>query len=74
MKATMLHEDGQKTWALIFDKGDELIATLTEFAGRERMSAAHFTAIGAFSDVTLGYSTVSGRTTAGSRYGSKWRC
>ena len=74
MKATMLHEDGQKTWALIFDKGDELIATLTEFAGRERMSAAHFTAIGAFSDVTLGYFDRERKDYAGSRYGSKWRC
>ena len=55
MRTTTLHEDGQKTWALIFDKGDEVIAQLTEFAKRERLGAAHFTAIGAFSEVTLGY-------------------
>jgi predicted DNA-binding protein with PD1-like motif len=55
MKTAMLHENGYKTWALIFDKGDEVIASLTEFARRERIGAAHFTAIGAFSEVTLGY-------------------
>src|SRR5438445_578670 len=32
-----------------------LIATLTSFARRERIGAAHFTAIGAFSEVMLGY-------------------
>jgi predicted DNA-binding protein with PD1-like motif len=55
MNATVLHEDGQKTWALIFDKGDEVVATLTDFAKREHVGGAHFTAIGAFSAVTLGY-------------------
>src|SRR5437899_3851710 len=55
MRAAMLHENGFKTWALVFDKGDELMVTLTSFARRERMGAAHFTAIGAFSEVMLGY-------------------
>jgi uncharacterized protein len=55
MNATVLHEDGQKTWALIFDKGDEVAGALTAFAKRENVRAGHFTAIGAFSDVTLGY-------------------
>lgn len=55
MKAAVLHEAGEKTFALIFDKGDEVLAELTAFAKRERLSAAHFTAIGAFSDVTLGF-------------------
>ena len=55
MNATVLHADGQKTWALVFDKGDELIEALTEFARRERVKSAHFTAIGALSEATLGY-------------------
>jgi uncharacterized protein len=56
MKATRLHHDsGQVTFALIFDKGDEVVGTLTAFAHEHRLSAAHFTAIGAFSEVTLGY-------------------
>ncbi|MGH7392084.1 MAG: PPC domain-containing DNA-binding protein [Candidatus Rokuibacteriota bacterium] len=55
MKATRLQATGDTTYALIFDKGDEVIHELTDFAGRQRLSAAHFTAIGALSDVTLGY-------------------
>jgi predicted DNA-binding protein with PD1-like motif len=56
MKATRLHHDqGQITFALVLDKGDEVAGTLTAFARDHRLSAAHFTAIGAFSEVTLGY-------------------
>jgi predicted DNA-binding protein with PD1-like motif len=55
VKTSLLHADGQKTWALIFDKGDEPIAELQRFARAERLSAAHFTALGAFSAATLGY-------------------
>jgi predicted DNA-binding protein with PD1-like motif len=38
---------------LVFDKGDEVIPHL--LAKRERLEAATFTGIGAFSDVTLGF-------------------
>jgi len=40
---------------LIFDTGDEVVSTLTRFAKENHIAAAHFTAIGAFSDVGLGY-------------------
>lgn len=40
---------------LVFDSGDEVISTLTKFAREHRISAAHFTAIGAFSDADIGY-------------------
>ena len=40
---------------LVFDKGDEVVESLLAFAKQERLSAASFTAIGAFSDVTLGF-------------------
>jgi hypothetical protein len=40
---------------LIFDTGDEVVSTLTEFAKEHRVAAAHFTAIGAFSDAGIGY-------------------
>jgi predicted DNA-binding protein with PD1-like motif len=40
---------------LIFETGDEVISTLTNFAKQRSLSAAHFTAIGAFRDATLGY-------------------
>ena len=55
MKSTLLDATSPWTWALIFDKGDEPVAGLTAFAKAQKLGAAHFTAIGAFSDVTLGY-------------------
>jgi predicted DNA-binding protein with PD1-like motif len=55
MKSKLLDATGQKTFALIFDKDDEVVAGLTAFAKAERVGAAHFTAIGAFAEVTLGY-------------------
>jgi len=55
MKSKLLDATGQKTFALVFDKGDEVVAGLSEFARAQKVGAAHFTAIGAFSAVTLGY-------------------
>jgi hypothetical protein len=55
MNSKLLDSTGQKTFALVFDKGDEVVAGLTAFARAQKVGAAHFTAIGAFSEVTLGY-------------------
>ncbi len=56
MKSKLIHEHyGEKTFALIFDTGDEAMAGLVEFAKLNHLGASHFTAIGAFRDVTLGY-------------------
>jgi len=55
MKSTVLEASGARTWALIFDKGDEPVSGLTAFAKSQGLGGAHFTAIGAFSEVTLGY-------------------
>jgi hypothetical protein len=55
MKFQKLGQSEQETFALIFDKGDEFITALTEFAESNNIGGSHFTAIGAFSDVTLGY-------------------
>ena len=55
MKAKLIHDQVQKTYALVFDKEDEVISGLTKFAKDQALGASHFTAIGAFSDVTLGY-------------------
>ena len=55
MKAKLIHEQGEKTFALVFDPGDEVMEELTNFAKENGLNAAHFTAIGAFSDATLGY-------------------
>jgi predicted DNA-binding protein with PD1-like motif len=55
MRSSLLLDRGERTFVLVFDKGDEVIEGLTSFAGRERLRASHLTAIGALRDVTLGY-------------------
>ncbi|HEY6967708.1 MAG TPA: PPC domain-containing DNA-binding protein [Candidatus Angelobacter sp.] len=56
MKSKLLHEsDGLRTFAIVFDEGDEVRETLLEFARTQRFADAHLTAIGAFSEVKLGF-------------------
>jgi predicted DNA-binding protein with PD1-like motif len=56
MKARQLDSgSGGKTFAVIFDTGDEVASGLLELAKQHKLGAAHFTAIRAFRDVTLGY-------------------
>ncbi|MBV9732141.1 MAG: DNA-binding protein [Verrucomicrobia bacterium] len=53
-----VHDAGaasQQTYALIFNTGDQVVSGLKAFAGQQHLAASHFTAIGAFMDVTLGY-------------------
>ena len=55
MKAQRIGGNGQTTYVLVFEKGDEVVEQLRAFAGEEQVTAASFTGIGAFSDVTLGF-------------------
>lgn len=56
MKSKLLYEsNGLRTFALIFDKGDAVREKLLEFSTANRFSNVQLTAIGAFSEVTLGY-------------------
>jgi predicted DNA-binding protein with PD1-like motif len=55
MQSKLLHEAEQRTFVLVYDLGDEVIAGLREFAARTNLRASSFTAIGAFHSVTLGY-------------------
>jgi hypothetical protein len=55
MKSQCIQRHNPTTYALIFDKGDEFLADLQRFAKEVGLTASHFTAIGAFRDVTLGY-------------------
>jgi predicted DNA-binding protein with PD1-like motif len=56
MRSKLIYEHhGEKTFALVFDTGDEVMSNLVEFAGSNKLGAARLTAIGAFSEVTLGY-------------------
>jgi len=43
------------TYAVIFETGDEVTAGLATFVQQRGLRACHFTAIGGFQDVTLGY-------------------
>lgn len=56
MNSTLLHEHaGQRTFVLVFETGDDLMRPLLDFCRRERLSASHFTGIGAFRRVTVAY-------------------
>lgn len=55
MRAKVLNEHGERVFAVIFDKGEDPIAGLTRFAEEHNLNASGFTAIGAFSEATLGY-------------------
>ena len=55
MKSKLIHENGTKTFAVVFDKGDEALEGLKSFALENSLSAAQITAVGAFSDAILGY-------------------
>ena len=54
MKSELLGA-GARTFAVVFDIGDEFIAGLTSFAKENDLAASHFTAIGSFSDGRFGY-------------------
>jgi hypothetical protein len=55
MKFKLINESGEKTFALVFEKGDEVIGALKQFATEQRLLASHFTAIGALTDVVVGF-------------------
>src|SRR5439155_21442209 len=55
MRAKLINDAAEKTWAVIFDQGDEVIEKLTAFAKEQKLDASHFTGIGAFEHTTLGY-------------------
>ncbi len=56
MRVTELRRDDRRVdLALIFDTGDELISSLEDFARRNDIKAARFTALGAFRRATLAY-------------------
>jgi len=55
MKSKFIAEANGRTLAVVFDKGEEAATGLIEIAQRHNLTAASFTAIGALSDVTLGY-------------------
>lgn len=56
MKSKLIHEqDGERTFILIFQAGDEVMEGLADFVEEHEVAAARFTAIGALKKATLGY-------------------
>jgi predicted DNA-binding protein with PD1-like motif len=56
MQVKLLSANGkQKTYAVIFSKGDEAFSGLTDFAQKYNVTAAHFTAIGALDGADLAW-------------------
>jgi len=55
MNAKLVSEASERTFALIYQTGDEVVTELMRFAREHKPRSAHFTAIGAFSDVMLAY-------------------
>ena len=55
MTSSLLLDRGERTFVVVFDKGEEVVQGLTAFASSERLRASQITAIGALSSVTLGY-------------------
>ena len=55
MKDKVLQDGPEKTFALVFDMGEEVVAGLLRFAKDHNVTAAHLNGIGAFERVTLGF-------------------
>lgn len=55
MQYKLLNGIDNATYALVFESGDEVMSLLKTFANEHSLKAAHFTAIGAFNSVDLGF-------------------
>jgi predicted DNA-binding protein with PD1-like motif len=55
MKSKILNKGPERTIALVFDKGDDLIPILEQFAKEHALSASRLSAIGALRAAVLGY-------------------
>jgi predicted DNA-binding protein with PD1-like motif len=55
VRAKLINAEGKKTYAVVMDKDEEVMAGLQRFAAEHELAASQITAIGAFSDVMLGY-------------------
>lgn len=63
MKSKLVQDDGmERTFVLVLEPGEEAFAAITDFAGRENITAASLTAIGAFSDAVIGWFDVAQKT------------
>jgi predicted DNA-binding protein with PD1-like motif len=62
MRAKVLTEGEERTFVLIFDQGETVIAPLMAFAKKHRLTGSRLSGIGALSQVTLGYFDLTQKT------------
>lgn len=63
MKSKLVAEgDGERTFVLVLDPGEEAFATITRFATQEGLGGASLTALGAFSKATVGWFDLNNKT------------
>ena len=56
MKSKLIHEQaGERVFVLVFEIDDDPMTGLLDFAREQRLTAGHFTGIGAFREATLAY-------------------
>ncbi|MDQ0086472.1 putative DNA-binding protein with PD1-like motif [Variovorax boronicumulans] len=55
MKSKILNKGPERTIALVFEKGDDVVPILEQFAKQHTLSASRFSAIGALRAAVLGY-------------------
>jgi len=55
MKAKLLNDGVERTYALVLETGDDVLEEITHFATEQELKANHFTAIGAFSEAEVGF-------------------
>jgi predicted DNA-binding protein with PD1-like motif len=55
MKSKILNQGPERTIALIFEKGDDVVSLLEQYAKEHALSASRFSAIGALRGAVLGY-------------------
>lgn len=53
---------GERTFVLILDPGEEAFSTISDFTGMQQISAASLTALGAFSEATVGWFDLAAKT------------
>ena len=51
----IFQRDGLKTYALVYEKGDEFVSLLQAFAEDDQLGMSYFTAIGAFKHAVVGF-------------------
>ena len=55
MRVKLINAGPERTFAVVLDKGDEVLECLLAFAKEHGLSAAEFSGLGAFSDCVLGF-------------------